>query len=335
MRRSAPWTPALAEIRRSREPDAQQAGRDERHGRPRRGADDPLARSVPPVAVRSTQRPATATRPGPSAVSAMRSSSRPVVCADPRSTASPRRIPPGACRRPTPARRRPEPLQAPTGAASRGRPRRRRSRRASSDRQVDRPRAADAREAQADQGRAGEGEQRQWRRGRLPPDCSTVTYTRRDPGSLQRGRPPARRATASGDAFERIGSLPIGIEPVAGTRHARARAHGALHCGGLWSERGVASQGSPGRGAGGGSARNSTGSRPLRAMIEQPERRPARDVGEQPLERHGCEWADVREQVGHRPRSVRRRALGGTIDGPLRTVAEGIDRKTDRDPVAR
>ena len=51
--------------------------------------------AVPPDAARSTHKPATAASPGPSATSAMRSSSRSVLWAVPRTKASPRRIPPG------------------------------------------------------------------------------------------------------------------------------------------------------------------------------------------------------------------------------------------------
>ena len=94
MRRSAPWTPAL---RRSADRASPMLSKPAvtyvtvAHD----AAPTTHGSLVPPVAVRSTQRPAMATRPGPSAVSAIRSSSRPVVCADPRSTASPRRIPAG------------------------------------------------------------------------------------------------------------------------------------------------------------------------------------------------------------------------------------------------
>ena len=124
------------EIRRSREPDAQQSGRDERHRRPRRRRRRPRL-----------TRPAGRRQEHPEAGDDHQARSErgfrdPFIVASGRcvrtraarqARGGPRR---GECRRPTPARRGPGPPRAPTAATSRGRPRRRRSRRASSDRRV-------------------------------------------------------------------------------------------------------------------------------------------------------------------------------------------------------
>ena len=167
-------------------------------------------------------------RPGPSAVSAIRSSSRPVVCADPRRTASPRsdpgrvhaedgrRLIEDVCRcrpqRQQPADQRQQP---------------RRSRRAPSGRRVDDRRAHAARKPRPTRAAPANASRDRGGSALVLPDVSTMHVHQRDPGSLQQGGRQHGQRRASGDAFERIGRLPIGIESIPGTRHAQRARMGA------------------------------------------------------------------------------------------------------------
>ena len=103
----------------------------------RRRADDPRS-AVPPLTARNTQSPAMAASPGPSATSAMRSSSTRHV-RGPAQEGEPEQDPaPGACRSDRQARPRPERPPVRAGRATRSAPRRPRSPPAASDRRAGR-----------------------------------------------------------------------------------------------------------------------------------------------------------------------------------------------------
>ena len=184
------------------------------------------------------------------------------------------------------------------------------------------------RDGQADQGRAGEGDEGQGACRSGPARNSTVTYTSVIQAASSRAAASTERA-ASGDAFERIGRLPVGIKPVPGTRHPE-RARLRAPTGGTWSERGVRRK--VALGAEPSEGRDERDRIPAAESQDRaPQRGPACDIGKQPLERHGGERADIREPVGHL-RDLSACPAGWHVDGPLRTVAECVDRETTAIP---